>query len=85
MSLPGQSCLRFSHLIEYKLNWIIFNNKRYLITVLPLNGEYRLTVPGERCSVILDRQQMTRAVKKSLGLSVKSQVEALLQTVGNAA
>lgn len=85
MSRSGQSCIRFPHLIEYKLNWIIFNNKRYLITVLPLNGEYRLTVPGERCIIILDRQQMTRAVKKSLGLSVKSQVEAVSQTIGNAA
>lgn len=66
-------------LIGFKVNWIIFNNRRYLIASMPLNGNYRLTIPGERTSIILDRMQLKRAVRKSLGLSGKTQVKAIIQ------
>jgi hypothetical protein len=60
-----------------KVNWIIWNDRRYLISSMPLHGEYRLTVPGERISIILDKLQMKRAVMESLGLSGKPQVKAI--------
>jgi len=58
------------------VNWIIFNDQRYRISPLPLDSAFRLTVPGERNSILLDRRQMKRMVKESLGLSGKSQVKA---------
>jgi len=71
---PGGKAFRV--LIGYEVNWIIFNGRWYLISPMPLNGEFRLTIPGERTSVILDRVQMRRAVKESLGLPGKSRTQS---------
>ncbi|WP_333849767.1 hypothetical protein [Leclercia sp.] len=52
------------------MNWIFYKGRWYLITPLPLNREYRLSIPGERGYLILSRQQLKIAVSKSLALSV---------------
>lgn len=51
------------------MNWLLLKGQWYLISPASLNDEFRLTVPGERTHLILDRPQMERAVKESLALS----------------
>ncbi|ELP5717393.1 hypothetical protein U3C44_22445 (plasmid) [Enterobacter asburiae] len=58
------------------MNWIILNDRRYLISPLPLKNAFILSVPGERTRLLLDRQQMITLVRKSLGLSGEPQMNA---------
>lgn len=61
------------------MNWLLLKGQWYLISPVSLNGEFRLTVPGERTRLILDRPQMERAVKESLALSGRSPVNTSLR------
>lgn len=57
-----------------KVNWLFFKGRWYLVSLLPLHDEFKLTVPGERTCIILNRPQMERAVRESLALSDCSSV-----------
>ncbi|SFF27812.1 hypothetical protein SAMN05216563_11930 [Phytobacter palmae] len=61
------------------MNWLLLKGQWYLISLMPLTDEFRLTVPGERTSLILNRPQMERAVKESLALSGRPSNKAALR------
>lgn len=55
--------------MRFEVNWIFYKGRRYLITPMPLGGEYRLSMPGERGYLILSREQLKRAVRQSLTIT----------------
>lgn len=60
------------------MNWLFLKGRWYLISPVPLTDEFRLTIPGERTCLILNRRQLERAVKESLALSGRPSVTASL-------
>lgn len=65
--------------LRFKVNWLLFKGRWYLISPLPLHDEFKLTVPGERTCIILDRRQMERAVRESLAFSDSPYVPGMPQ------
>lgn len=48
------------------MNWIFYKGRWYLINPIPFTGEYKLSIPGKRGCIFLNKNQLKRAIKHSI-------------------
>ena len=50
------------------MNWIFYKGKWYQILLAPMQGNYKLKIPGVRGHLLLSRKQLEKIMRENLGL-----------------
>ncbi|WP_318358537.1 hypothetical protein [Enterobacter sp.] len=52
------------------MNWVFYLDRWYQVTPQPVVGEYKLSIPGERGYIILNRKQFVQLSRLNLKLKL---------------
>lgn len=50
------------------MNWIFYLGRWYQVSPVLISGDYKLSIPGERGSVIITRKELEKIIRAKYGL-----------------